>query len=484
MDEKNNKKAYLIIGICCLVALVIGLFTGKTISDKAKYDAALAYIESAQQNQVVEADNSGDNEVSEVSDASVTQDIETVDVQAIVEKGRDYWYGMNGKRKDNDKAKEQFESALEQNENDGRALYYLGEIERYKENYSVAKEYYEKAISAGEPLAALALGYLYQNGDGVGKDYKKAMELYEQAISDGCVEANVGIGDFYQSGYDGYETDGFKAIEYFEKATDGEEPEWVSYAYVSIATIYADEGDEARAEEWYKKRFDALKTFAEAGDADAMNEIGYMYQMGRGVEQDYAKAFEWYEKAVGEGNSDAMANMGFLYHYGNGVEQDYAKAFECYEKAADKGVPVAMNQIGIMYGNGEGVEQDYAKAAEWYEKAANAGDEIGMRNIALMYQMGRGVEQDYAKAIEWYEKAADVGSADNLISIAVMYYMGDGVEQDYAKAMEWFEKAADAGSADAMDEIAYMYENGLGVTKDEAKAKEWREKAAEAAQTN
>ena len=72
MDEKNNKKAYLIIGICCVVALVIGLFTGKTISDKARYDAALAYIESAQQNQVVEADNSGDNEVSEVSDASVT----------------------------------------------------------------------------------------------------------------------------------------------------------------------------------------------------------------------------------------------------------------------------------------------------------------------------------------------------------------------------------------------------------------------------
>ena len=209
IDEKktagNSKLSYIIIGICCVAALVVGLFAGKTIADKRKVAMAQAFI---------------------------------AEVESLVEEGCDYWYGINGKTKDDNMAREQFEAALELNEENGRALYYLGDIEIYKENYSVAKEDYEKAISAGEPLAALALGYLYQNGNGVGKDYKKAMELYEQAIADGCVEANVGIGDFYQSGYDGYEADGFKAIEYFEKATDGEEPEWVAYAYSSIATIY------------------------------------------------------------------------------------------------------------------------------------------------------------------------------------------------------------------------------------------------------
>lgn len=527
MDERNNKKAYLIIGICCVVALVIGLFTGKTIADKRKLAAAQAYIASVQQDQAKEVvqEISVAESTEGAAEVSADEEKDTIDVQAIVEEGRDYYYGINGKTQDDDKAKELFESALAENDANGRALYYLAEIEFGDGNYSKAKEYYEKAVSAGEPLAALGLGQLYQNGEGVDKDYKKAMELYEQAIADGCIEANVGIGDFYQSGFDDHEIDGFKAIEYFEKATTGEEPAWISYAYSSIAyiyrngqggvekntdkaleyyqkqydickswsatplrniaNIYADEGEETSAEEWYKKALDAFKTLAEAGNADAMNEIGFMYDNGTGVELDYGKAMEWYEKAVDEGNVEAMANIGFLYEYGNGVDQDFAKAMECYEKAADRGVPVAMNQMGNFYYLGTGIEQDFSKAMEWYEKAADSGNEAAMTNLAYMYHMGIGVEQNYTKAIEWYEKSADCGNALSMNELGSLYFYGEGVKQDYAKALKWFEKSAETGGdATAMENVAFCYENGLGTSVDTAKAKEWQEKAAEAAETN
>ena len=37
---------------------------------------------------------------------------------------------------------------------------------------------------------------------------------------------------------------------------------------------------------------------ANAGDADAQYNLGFMYYNGKGVEQDYKKAYEWYSKSA------------------------------------------------------------------------------------------------------------------------------------------------------------------------------------------
>jgi hypothetical protein len=70
-----------------------------------------------------------------------------------------------------------------------------------------------------------------------------------------------------------------------------------------------------------------------------------------------------------------MNNLGLLYEYGRGVPQDYQKAEDWYERAAAAGQPVAMTNLGILYEYGRGVPKDYQKAKEWYEKGAAAGDE-------------------------------------------------------------------------------------------------------------
>jgi len=62
-----------------------------------------------------------------------------------------------------------------------------------------------------------------------------------------------------------------------------------------------------------------------------------LYGNGCGVAQDYAQAREWYQKAADAGNADAMNNLGWLYANGHGVAQDYAQAREWYQKAADAG---------------------------------------------------------------------------------------------------------------------------------------------------
>ncbi|MEN3794861.1 tetratricopeptide repeat protein, partial [Fulvimarina sp. MAC3] len=148
---------------------------------------------------------------------------------------------------------------------------------------------------------------------------------------------------------------------------------------------------------------------AEAGDAGAMANLGYCYDMGEGVEQDQAEAIAWYRKAAEAGDAVAMVNLGVSYARGEGVEQDQAEAIAWYRKAAEAGNAVAMVNLGVSYARGEGVEQDQAEAIAWYRKAAEAGHARAMANLGYCYARGEGVEQDQAEAIAWYRKAAEAG---------------------------------------------------------------------------
>jgi hypothetical protein len=59
------------------------------------------------------------------------------------------------------------------------------------------------------------------------------------------------------------------------------------------------------AHRWYEKA-------AALGDAVAMNNLGVLYNTGRGVSRDYAEARRWYEKAAALGNELAKTNLATL----------------------------------------------------------------------------------------------------------------------------------------------------------------------------
>ena len=70
----------------------------------------------------------------------------------------------------------------------------------------------------------------------------------------------------------------------------------------------------------------------------AMDNMGFHYSRGIGVEQDYVAAMGWYKKAAEAGSASSMEEMGDLYYFGNGIEQDMVKAREWYRKALETGV--------------------------------------------------------------------------------------------------------------------------------------------------
>src|SRR5258706_6151717 len=72
---------------------------------------------------------------------------------------------------------------------------------------------------------------------------------------------------------------------------------------------------------------------AEAGDAEAQNDVGEIYERGMGDVPNYAAAAIWYQKAADQKYSRALFNLGTLYEAGLGVDQDQLKALNLYRQA-------------------------------------------------------------------------------------------------------------------------------------------------------
>jgi len=202
-----------------------------------------------------------------------------------------------------------------------------------------------------------------------------------------------------------------------------------------------------------------LYSRAKAGNSQAMYELGWDYQNGKGVPKDYQQAVAWYRKAAEAGNALGMTNLGHMYEDGYGVDQDYKQALTWYRKAAEAGDTRGMNNLGWMYHLGRGVDKDEKQAFTWIRKAAEAGDTLGMDNLGAMYANGWGVEQDYQQAMIWDRKAAEGGIPDAMYGLGYGYETGHGLGKDLQQAVTWYRQAAQLGNQQAKDALKRLGES-------------------------
>src|ERR1700720_1791593 len=83
--------------------------------------------------------------------------------------------------------------------------------------------------------------------------------------------------------------------------------------------------------------FSALKAKAENGDANAQENLGWMYFTGQGAPQDYAESVKWYRKAAEQGDAYAQESLGGMYERGQGVTQNFVEAAKGYTRGANQG---------------------------------------------------------------------------------------------------------------------------------------------------
>jgi uncharacterized protein len=167
------------------------------------------------------------------------------------------------------------------------------------------------------------------------------------------------------------------------------------------------------------------RALAEKGNVAAQKQLGYLYEIGAGVERDWLKAAEWYGKAADAGDDGAAAALGYLGR--NWVRMnptDNGAMYALVEKAAKMGNAKAQFSLGLM---------NYRIGDLSFDKTSGNLDE----------------------ALTWYRRAADQGDVDSEVVLALAYAKGIGVEQSEVEAYKWYDIAASlAKYADVKDDVA------------------------------
>ena len=240
----------------------------------------------------------------------------------------------------------------------------------------------------------------------------------------------------------------------------------------------------ARVPSLVSRTMDALRRRAEAGDIEAMSDLGARYAMGgEGLKQDYAGARRWFLKSAEAGSGLAKLNLAECYRDGRGCDVDQGKAVELYKEVAstptDNVACDAMELLGEAYFTGEcGVPVDQETAAKWFRKGAEAGSINCAYRRGVCLATGTGVNRDLQAAVTAFRVAADSGHPGASLDLGHCLMRGLGVEIDRKKATRQYTNAADKGHPEAMFHLGMAHLQGRGAVQNKRLAAKWLLQAA------
>lgn len=230
----------------------------------------------------------------------------------------------------------------------GLGHYQAGDIER-------ALPYLREDARAGDPEAALVLGTLYSNGDGVERNLAMALGWFQRAARQGSAAAAYQLGNAHRLG--------LGTPKHMEQA---------------IA--------------WYSRA-------ANDGVPEAAQSLAQIYRHGDGVRRDYAAAIRWLKVAASDAYAPSLHDLGLLHLDGIGVPQDTAVAQTYLERAAANGYMPAWFDLALLLLNGDRTDQ--AEGAAMLFAVADAGFGPAQRNLAKRLYSGKGYDRDLIESYKW-----------------------------------------------------------------------------------
>jgi len=158
-----------------------------------------------------------------------------------------------------------------------------------------------------------------------------------------------------------------------------------------------------------KEDVERVKKLMDSGNAEAFFAYGNFYSSGsRGLPRDWAKASEMWLKAGELGCAVAYNNLGFLYEDGRGVDIDKKKAKHYYELAAISGDIKARFNLGCI----EGKAANHSRAMKHMLIAARAGGTEALDRVKLGFQLGLVTKDEYASTLRaFHERQKEMKSA-------------------------------------------------------------------------
>ncbi|KAK8881379.1 hypothetical protein M9Y10_004115 [Tritrichomonas musculus] len=390
-------------------------------------------------------------------------------------------------------------------------LYFYGVV--VKQDYLIAKKYYELSAAEYDRFGILNLGNMYATGKGVDQDYKKALEYYMKIKENKYASFNIGF--FYFNGL-GVEQNFLLAQECYHSTlikyeSPYEMPEDLfpdqGYNYVNkFNNIY--DPLAGVFESILPNPFEDIEYFSLIEDSNPFSIISNLYEDNDRFNQYHLKVnnhyvlpskindygFEFhlrnpykygykftkinstkdskvvYRKKIREAIDLPDSEYAFI--YGQGLLENYMNAKDNYKPSPNNNKKDIIYFLGKCYENGKYVKKNYSKAKEFYEISAKYNNAKSLTQLGDFYLFGYGVEKDFLKAKNLYEKAINQGNAKAYYRMGTLYLHGKGVKQDTQEAIRCFEIAANKDYIESFLFLGLIYFNGYYVSRNYMKAKE------------
>lgn len=210
---------------------------------------------------------------------------------------------------------------------------------------------------------------------------------------------------------------------------------------------------------------DVLLELVALGDGHAMNWLG-VYSFGSTVlPRDDKLALDWLTKGAEAGDVDAMFNLGNMLAEGTRTRKDLTKAVSRLADAALRGHQPAAARLSDAHAELNNTFENAARQAAVIRKLADLGNVAAMRVLGRWYAAGYGVPKDKPEGLRWYLRAGELGDADAYSDAAWMHLQGDGVPEDNARAAHYFRMGIAMGAIEGMRHLSWQLDNGIGVER-------------------
>jgi hypothetical protein len=250
---------------------------------------------------------------------------------------------------------------------------------------------------------------------------------------------------------------------------------------ISISlTVWANDvtqGDAAYEKKDYTNAAIHYAAAAEQGSARGQLMLGFMYEVGRGVNQDYAEAMRLYRMAAEQGNETAYFNIANMFEEGRGVTQNHAEALRWHKMAMTQGLnfspsgfaPVPQPPTNLPKAQLPENKQEYDDIIQSTKKLAAQGDARAQFHLGEMYKEGEVIAKDYAEAVRWYKMAAGQGHALAQYNLGEMYRLGNGTEKNLTEAVHWLRLAAEQGVSRSLNSLFRSFLEQTEITIEEVR---------------
>jgi serine/threonine-protein kinase len=190
----------------------------------------------------------------------------------------------------------------------------------------------------GNAQAMIALGAMFERGQGTTADPAAALEWYRQAAAAGSADAAYRLAVMLEEGR-GAAPNIREAATYYMQAARRDVPA-------------------------------------------AMRAVARLYASGQGLEKNEGSAVNWYRRAVTRNDIPSMVRLAELYTQGRGVSRNDGEAARLYQRGAEAGDAESSYHLALAFFNGRGVARSDSTALVWLRRSAAKGYEPAQQELA------------------------------------------------------------------------------------------------------